>query len=285
VSTLEQHWRKAAASINKVFSQQAGPQRRLEELEREILAVIAENQGLASELERIRADSERRRSEELRKIETLEQTQRQTETARIADAKRLVEFEQLFAGLDTDRKLQRDQIKALEASLAETTSRLEIRDNQLKFLQDSARDQLQALKTALAEATSRLETGDNELKRLQDSAHKQILAIETSLAETSSRFESTDNKIQGLRAKILEQAQQLEASFASTTRQFDATNNQVKALEKKLELEHRLQQNIFEDAQAQLREQDARLKRAMMTWGFILALVVVAVASLFLGVR
>ncbi len=253
MSSLEQHWRKAAASIHKAFRQPADPQPRLEELEREILVLTKEHQSLAGELERIRAESERRRSEELQKIETLEKTQWQTETARIADAKRLAEFEQLLAGLENDRKLQRAQIKALEVSLAETTSRLEIRDNQLKFLQDSAREQFQAL--------------------------------ETSLAETSSRFETTDHRIQDLRAKILEQAQRLGASLSSATRQFDATNNQVKALDKKLELDCRLQQNIFEDAQAQLREQDARLNRTIVTGVFILVLVVVAVAILFLVER
>ena len=88
-----------------------------------------------------------------------------------------------------------------------------------------------------------------------------------------------------MRAKILEQAQRLGASLSSTTRQFDATNNQVKALDKKLELDRRLQQNIFEDAQAQLREQDARLNRTIVTGVFILVLVVVAVAILFLVER
>jgi chromosome segregation ATPase len=283
LSILEQHWRKAAASINKVFRQPAGPQPRLEELEREILVLTTENQSLAGELERIRTESERHRSEELHNIEILERTQRRTETARIADAKRLAEFEQLFVDAEAGRKLQRDQIKALEASLAETTSRLEVRDNQLKFLQDSAREQLQALRIALAETASRLETGDNELKRLQSAAHKQILALETALAEAASRFETTDNKIQGLRARILEQAQQLEAACSSSTRQFEATNNQVKGLEKTLELEHRLQQNIFEDVQTQLREQHQRLNRATVTGVFIAVLVVAAVASLWVS--
>ncbi|MDH3900008.1 MAG: hypothetical protein OEU51_03035, partial [Gammaproteobacteria bacterium] len=158
MGTLEQYWRKVAVGINKAFRQQATPQPRLEELEREILAFTTENQTLAGNLERIRADSERRRSEELRKIETLEETQRQTETARIAEARRLAELERLLVEVEAWRQRKHEQVSALEASLAETTDRLEARDNQLKFLQDSAREQHQALKTALAEASSRLET-------------------------------------------------------------------------------------------------------------------------------
>jgi chromosome segregation ATPase len=285
LGTLQQYWRKVAVSINKAFRKQAGPQPRLEELEREILAFTTENQTLAGKLERIRADSERRRSEELQKFDTLGQTQLQTETARIADARRLAELERLQVEVEAGRKREHAQVRALEASLSETTDRLEARDNQLKFLQDYARKQHQELKTALAEASSRLETRDNELKRLLDSAQEQIVALEASLSEISKRFETTDNAIGGLRAGLVQQLTRLAASLSSTTVQLEATNRQVKTLEKKIEIEHRLQQNMFEDTQAQLHKQGERLSRVIVTAVFTLVLVAIVGAILFWGVR
>ena len=80
MGTLEQYWRKAAASLNKVTDQHTVTQPRLEELEREILTLTSENLTLTGKLERIRADFERCRIEDLCKIETLEQIHAPVET-------------------------------------------------------------------------------------------------------------------------------------------------------------------------------------------------------------
>jgi chromosome segregation ATPase len=281
LGTLEQYWRKLAAGINKTFRHEPPPvEPRLEELEREILTFSRENQTLAGKVEEIRVDSERRGSDELGKIEILEENQRQTETARIADARRLDELKRLHDEVAAGQKREHEQFTALEASLAETTSRLEARDNQLKFLQDSAREEHQALKTALAEASSRLETRDNELERLLDSAQEQIAALEASLAETAKRFETTDGKLAELRASLHQQLTRLGASLSSGNVQLEATNRHIRTLEKKLEVEYRLQQNLLEDMQAQLRRQDERLSRAMATAVFAIVLAIVAGAVL-----
>jgi chromosome segregation ATPase len=280
LGSFEQYLRKAAASITLGFRRQAEP-RPFQELERELLTLTRETQILAGKLEQLRADSERHRTAELLKFETLEQAIRETGTARATDARRLSEMEQRLLEVQAERSREHERVKALEDFLTETTNRLDTRDNQLKFLQDSAREQLQSLKTALAEASSRLETRDNELAHRQDDAYEHNVAIESTLADTASRFETMDNEISVLRAQLLKQTEQLDASRASANTLFEATTNQVRALEKKLELEHDLQQNLFRDTKAQLRKQDDRFNRAMATAGILLVLAAVAAAIIF----
>jgi len=164
------------------------------------------------------------------------------------------------------------RVSALEATLAETTSRLDTRSNQLKFLQDSARDQLQSFKTTLAEASSRLETRDDELRRLLDMAQERILALESAQTETSDRIENGQDELTGLQSLLAEQAQQLDAYRAAAAGQFEATGNRIVAQEKKLEFELRLRQNLFEDVQAQLRRQRVRLGWVMAIAGVALVL-------------
>jgi len=285
LKSIMQYWRQAIAGIGNSFRQQAGSPPRQDALERELLALATEYQTLAGKLELVRADYGRRVMAAIQKIEALEQSRRQTESAGLADAARLAGLEQALAGVEAGRKAEHQQVTALEASLAETAQRLETRGNQLKFLQDSAREQLQALKTALAEASSRLETRVDELRHLQDSAQEQIVALETSLAETVNRFEAVDTVLGELQSARLEQAQQLEAFLGSITDQLEANSKRNEALEKRLDVEHRLQQNMFEDMQAQLRKQNARLRQILVAAVFVLLLVAAAGAILFRGVH
>ena len=74
-----------------------------------------------------------------------------------------------------------------------------------------------------------------------------------------------------LQSAKVEQAQQLETYLGSVTVQLEAGNRQLLALEKKLDVEHRLQQNMFEDTQAQLRKQDERLRQVMVAAVIVLA--------------
>ncbi|MGB5541569.1 MAG: hypothetical protein WBO37_15910 [Gammaproteobacteria bacterium] len=284
MNNLRQYWRGAAASINKFLGLQPNPRQRQETLERELLALTSEYQALAGKLELMRAESERRALLTLQKVEGLEESRREAGTARMADAARLAELEQRLVATEQARETGHSQVMALEASLRETTHRLETRGNQLKFLQDSAREQLQVLKTALAEAASRLETRDDALEARQDAAHEQIDALGTSLARTVSRFESTDSAVEALRAAREEQARTLETYLASTTVQLEAASQQVMALEKKLDAEHRLQHKLFEDAQAQLHRQDKRLRHIMLVAVFALVLAAAAGAIIFRGV-
>jgi sensor domain CHASE-containing protein len=94
-----------------------------------------------------------------------------------------------------------------------------------------------------------------------------------------------DSALGELQSAKAEQAQQLEASLDSVTVQLEATGNQLEALEKRLDVEHRLQQNMFEDTQAQLRKQNERLRQIMVAAVFALLLAAAAGAILFWWVR
>jgi len=281
LGTLLQYWRKTAAGIINAVRQHDAPQPGLEELERELLALTTEYQTLAGRLERIRLDYEHRWSGESRKIEVLAQALRQTETARTDDAGRLLELTQRLARFESEDRLARDRVDSLETALAEATGRLESRNNQLKFLQDSAREQHRLLKTALAEAISRLETRDSELAQQLESAREQVAALEAALAETADHCAAADNGISELRTGIAAQARQHEDALSSAITRLEAMTNQAEALEARLEVEHRLRENMLQDTMTQLRWQDARLKRATAIAIFTLALVAVTGAVLF----
>lgn len=283
MDTLEQVWQKAAAGINRAFGLHANPRPRLESLERELSALVHAQHALTAQLEQTRADFERHGTGVFRKIDTLEQAHRQTETARIADEKRLSELEQLLVGIEAGYKLAHDRIKALEASLGETTGRFETRCSQLKFLQDASNDRLQGLKTMLAEASSRLETSDNDLRQVQNTAHEQIAALENALAETAKRFESTNRAVRELREQSNEQVRQLNDSLSATTARLEATDNHVESLERLLSSERILQQNIFQDTKEQMARQEERMSRFMVS--AVLILILVAVAGAILATR
>lgn len=274
MGTLEQYWRKAAAGIDRAFGQKSVDQSRAEELERELLALAAENQTLGGKLERVRADAERCGSEALQKVHALEQAQQQTDTTRLEHADRLTELVQRVGELQAGLAELRDRAAALEAALTETARRLDTRAGQLKFLQDSAREQIQAVKTAVAEASSRLESRDNTLERAQESAREQMAMLEGSLRETLERIEATHSEIGTLRVSAEKRAEQLESRLSSGVARLDAADNRIKVLEKKLEVEHKLQQNLLEDMRAHWRKQDEGLRRARL----------VSVATLLLAV-
>lgn len=281
MASLAQYWHKTTASINKVFRQQTPDQPSLNDVERALLDLKIEHQTLAGKLDRIHTDCERSSADELGKIAVIERTYQETDAARIAGARKLVELQNQLGEIQALRKLDHDQIKAIEASLTETTSRLETRANQLRFIQDSANEQLRAFKTSLAEAASRLETRDNDLRQQQDSAHEQIVALEVAVNEIPGRFKTTSDEIKELRVAITEQIKQLEASSSSLSAILENTDDQVKVLENKLDTALQLHENKFQNTQARLCSQEKRLDRIVAMTLVTFALVVITVAILF----
>jgi chromosome segregation ATPase len=276
LGTLEQYWRKASATLHHTFRRQAAQRPRLEELERELLALSAGQQELGGTLERIRSEYQQQHAEQQRRLQGLERDQQQAASARSADAGELAGVQQRLAEIDTRRAQEHERITALDASLTQVTHRLETRLNQLKFLQDSAREQFGALKTALAESNSRLEARDNELRQLQESAGAQTAALEAALAEVTAHFEPMAGELRELRGAITDQRLQFEGSLAATDTQLQAANNRLEALEQQFKTGQRLEQNRFEDLQAQLRRQERRLKGTLLIAALVVLLVALA---------
>jgi chromosome segregation ATPase len=252
LGTLKQYWKKVNASLVSPFKPQAPTNLSLAELKREILSVARDNQTLAADLGRVRADSERSGSEEASKIRALEQACQRLESAGNAAGSRLTELEQRFAEIESEGTATRDRVAALQTSLDETADRLETRNNQIKFLQDSAREQLAALKTAIAETASRLETRDSRLEDLQDAAQDQIVALQTALSEISVRQNTMDGRLEHLQDSNAELVKQYENSLSHSISQLEATHEQLRALENKMELDHRLCKDMLQETQARL---------------------------------
>jgi chromosome segregation ATPase len=272
LSTFGNYLRKARADLKKAFPRASSSDLRVQQFERDLLSLTVENQTLAAKLEQLTAELERERSESLHRSEFLEHAQRDTEAARATDAGSMRKLEQSLATAEAQRAQEHEQIVALKTLLDETRTRMETRDNQLKFLQDSAHERLERLKTSLAETASRLETRDNELRRLLETTRERIVAIENALEETGRRFETLEGGTGELRSRLGEQTRQLDAGLSSTNTLFESMNNQIQTLQKKLDIEHKLQQNLFQDTQMQLRRQHSRFNRTLAAAGLVLAL-------------
>lgn len=167
--------------------------------EHEIAEISSQNQVLAEQVQRFRADLEHVRDEENRQGVDLEQVRHTLEHARGEDARKLAELESSnsrlasameadssrlrdlgtrLAEFEAERGQARDQVKALEAALAETSSRLVRADTQIKNLQAQSIEQRQQLEASLSDAGSRLESLENQHRILGvklDSERKQVL--------------------------------------------------------------------------------------------------------------
>jgi chromosome segregation ATPase len=275
LETFGQYWRRAVAGIDRTLGRDPGLRSQLGELERQILTLTSDTQTLESKLERLRAEDARHRSELVRRMDGLKQTCRENNISRTTDTTRLSDCEQRIASLETGCSEDRETVAALDASMSETTRRLETRNQQIKFLQDSAREQLQAFKTGLAEASSRLETRDNETNRRLDGEHELLMSLETTLAETLEGIEAADREIAALQQDVAEQRLQVESFLNSATAQLEVANNRATLLEERVQTDSELKEKQLQ----QLQRQQTRLARAIFA-GVAMLLLLVTVAIL-----
>jgi len=277
---LGQYWRRAVAGISKSLGRDEGLRPQLAQLEQQILALTSETQALDSKLEHNRAEEARQRAELLRRIDHLDQTCQENNISRATDATRLSECIQQIAGMETEISQGREAVVVLEASVQETMQRLETRNQQIKFLQDSAREQLQAFKTELAEARSRLETRDHETNRRLDEEHALIQSLETSLADAFGRVEVAEQEISSIQRIVMDQRLQIEGFLDSTTAQLEVANSHATLLEKRVQTDGELREKQIEQLKLQLQRMESRLARAIYAGGAILLLLSVTVLIL-----
>jgi len=274
LDTFGQYWRRSMAGINRTFGRDPGLRSRLAQLEQQILTLARDTQTLDGKQERIRAEEARHRSELLRRIDGLDQTCREDDSFRAKDGTRLSACEEGIARLETGCSQDRETVAALEASVSETIHRLDTRNQQIKFLQDSAREQLQAFRTELAEASSRLETRDNETNKRLDEEHQLLVSLENSLAGILGRIDAGDREITALHKDVAEQRLQIESFLDSATAQLEVANNSATLLEKRVQTEIELKEKQLQQLQLQLRQQQTRLVRAIFTVAAVLLLLV-----------
>jgi chromosome segregation ATPase len=272
LDTFGQYWRRAMAGINRTFGRDPGLRSQFRQLEQQLLNLARDTQALDGKLERIRAEEARHRSELLRRVDGLDQTCRENDISRAKAGTRLSECEQRIAGLETGRNQDRETVAALKGTVSETTHRLETRNQQIKFLQDSAREQLQAFKTELAEASSRLETRDNETNQRLDEEHQLIVSLENSVEVTLGRIDEADREITALHQDTAAQRLQIESFLDSATAQLEVANNHATLLEQRVQTDIDLKEKQLEELKLQLQQQGRRLIRTIVTVAVVLLL-------------
>jgi uncharacterized coiled-coil protein SlyX len=244
VHTLRLIWQRTFARIAKPFKSRSRASTSSLELEREVTAATRESKTLAAELQRILSESEQARSEQNLRITSLDEARQEAMTARAGEAKQRVELERRIVELETECNRARGLVKSLEVTLADTSTRLDTMDHQVRQFQNVSRVQVKEFETSLSLALTRQQATDIQLKTLQDTSQQQIRALESSQADTSTRLETT--------------------------------GSQVRTLEKKLDLEHQLYLHTVREIQSQVRSQDLRLNWTMMTAVFAMLLGTVA---------
>jgi chromosome segregation ATPase len=280
LDTFGHYWRRAMAGINSIFGRDQGLRSQLAQLEQQFLTLASATQTLDGKQEHIRAEAARHRSELQRRIDGLDQICKENNNYQAKVGPRLSECEHKLARLETECSQDRETIAALETSVTETTHRLETRNQQIKFLQDSAREQLQAFKTELAEASSRLETRDNETNHRLEEENQLLVSLEGSQTEILERIDAADREITTLHKDVAEQRLQTENFLDSATIQLEVTNNLVTLLERRVQTDIELQEKQFQQLKLQLQLQETRLVRTIFAVAGVLLLLLVTMAVL-----
>lgn len=274
MGTLEHYWNRVIAGINRLSGGETGLSSQLVQLEQQILSLASNLQALEAKQEHNKAEERRIGSELLRRIDGLDHDCREKEIYHAKNAARLSECEQRVTELETGCSKERDTVLALKAYVSETVNRLEIRNKQIKFLQDSARDQLKAFRTELAESSSRLESRDNETNHRLDQDHQSLLLLEGSQEGALGRMDATEQDITTLRQEIEDQRLRIETFLDSAIAQLEVAGNHAELLEKRLQTGFELKDKKLQQLKIQLQQQKMQLIMIIAAVAVVLGLLV-----------
>jgi chromosome segregation ATPase len=274
VGTLGHYWSRVIAGIKRLSSGETGLRSQLVQLEQQILSLASNLQALNTMQEHNRAKEGRIRSELSRRIDALDHDYRENDISHAKNGARLSECEQRLTVLETGCNQERETVLSLKAYVSETAHRLEIRNKQIKFLQDSAREQLKSFRTELAESSSRLESRDNETNHRLDQNHQSLLLLDCSLEEALGRIDATDQHITALRQEIEEQRLRIETFLDSAIAQLEVAGNHAELLERRLQTEFELKDKKLQQLKFQLQQQKIQLIMIIAAMGIVLGLLV-----------
>jgi len=156
---LKQYWHSLFASKNKSDETPAHSSPGPEKLEHEIAAVSHENKALTATLEEVRQEIATARNTDKHKIAELERVSHTLEMARQEEITKRNELENRLDEVASERNRARDQIRGLKTSLAETSTRLETTDNQVRQMELEQR----LHEKMLLEAQTQMRTQDQRL--------------------------------------------------------------------------------------------------------------------------
>jgi chromosome segregation ATPase len=274
VGILGHYWSRGIAGIRRLSDGESGRHSQLLQLEQQILSLASSLQALQAEQQHFRAEEERIRSKLLRRIDCLDHDCRENDITCGKNAARLSECEQQITGLVTGCNQEHEAVLALKAYVSDTAHRLETRNKQIKFLQDSARDQLKAFKTELAESSSRLESRDNEANHRLDQYHQSLLLLEGALEEALGRMDTTEQGITTLHQKIEEQRVRIDTFLESATAQLEVAGNHAELLDRRLQTEFELKDKKIQQLNFQLQQQKRQLIMIIVAVTVVLGLMI-----------
>ena len=266
--TLKQAWQRTCARIANTFKPGSHPSPGSLVAEDDITSVIREHQNLAAELHRFRTESEQKGSEAIREIGTLEAAYQESRSARVGQAKQLADLERRIVELEAERHQSLERVKSIETSLADTASRLDTVDNQVRVSHARSREQEKEFGDSLSLAIARQNTTDTRLEELRHTSLQQVTAIETSLADTSQQVTAIESSL----ADTSQQVMAIETTLANTSTRLVTMDGRIRAQEQKLDLEHQLYLHTVQEIQSQVRSQDQRLNWTMMAAVFAMLL-------------
>jgi chromosome segregation ATPase len=217
------------------------------ETESEVMAATGESRMLAAERQGIRTESERVTLEVNRILAILDEDRQEAKTGR-ADLQRRV------VALEAEHQHWLERFKSIETSLADTLSRLDTVDDQVRVFHDRSREREKEFGASLSLVVSRLDTTDSRLEELRHTSLQQVTAIESSLADTT------------------QQVTAIESSLADASTRMETMDGRIRAQEQKLDLEHQLYLHTVQEIQSQVRNQDQRLSWTMMAAVFAMLL-------------
>ncbi len=200
--TLRHYWESLFSRLKQRAASSSHQATGADVLEYEVSAISSQNRALAEQVQRVRTDLERVRTEENRQMSDLEQVRHTLESIRDEDARKLAELESSNSRLATAREADSARILELGKRLVE-----------IETERDQARDQVKALDVALAATTSRLLKIDTQIRDLQVQSVEQVRQFEASLADAGSRLESMDSQVRILGIKLDNERQHVLKNF------------------------------------------------------------------------
>lgn len=202
VRTLRQYWESLLSRLKQPSTGRGRQTTGSDVLEHEVSTLSSQNRALTEQVQRFRTDLERVCNEENRQIADLEQVLHNLESVRGEDVRKLAELESSNSRLATAREADSAIILDLGKRLAEIeTERVQ------------ARDQVKALEDALSETSSRLLKTDTQIRDLQVQSVEQLRQFDVSLSDTGNRLESMDNQVRILGIKLENERQHVLKNF------------------------------------------------------------------------
>ena len=197
--SLRNYWKQLFPRSGKLAETPTPP---AEQLEGELSAISGDNRTLAEEVRQFRADFERSRDEESRKIEKLEQVDKAIQLATRNEHQKLAELESGNRILQTEREADIKKVLDLERRLAE----IEVERSELL-------GRVSTLEGFHTETQNKLQNTQFKINELQAVSAEQSKQFSASLQEAGDQIKSTENRLEQALGRLGEERKEYLVFF------------------------------------------------------------------------